>query len=277
MDINNLFIEHKMKIIIVVGIIILYIIYLLLKKYVLVRDTPNSLDKVIIPNGIDVNKINTIEKVITNNNIPALPRDLADSLIRNTDLTTFMYIYVSDYDTNRNNKKTIVFKPHNDNSTINFQWYFTPKKNDIAFEIRLWNGLNSKLTIKDIQLRTWVSVACVVSGNQANLYKNGKFYKSVVLKGIPVFINRPILLGRGYGLQTYTGFLGSFYHSYKAESEKFIKELHDNSKPKPPKVLPEKINEKCPTLKTSITNQFNILSSDLTNFSTDFSNTLANI
>ena len=264
--INNLFDEHKTKIMIVIGIIILYISYLLLKKYVLVRDPSDITSQVLIQKGMDV-AANNSDDIIKNNLLSALDPEKANNFIKSSQLTTFFYVYLTDFDTNFRIKKNIVLKQHSDNG-INFQWSISPQKNNVIFEIRLSNGLNGKVTIKDIQLRTWTSFACIVDGNQANLFKNGKYYRSVVFNGIPVFVNTPILLGKGFtgsvtGVQTYTGFLSTFYISYKAEDESLITKLH-NMVPPEPKEKPT--SDKCPSIQTQLKTAFTDKQKQLMNY-----------
>jgi hypothetical protein len=247
MDINTLFTENKTTIMIVGGIVLLYIIYILLKKYVFLRDETSIVDTILVPDGMDVSKDNT-DDILKNNTISKLDNETGKSLEKSFQLTTFVYLYLYSFDTNLGQVKNIIYKPHNDGS-INFQWYISPNKNDVVFEIKLSNGLNGKITIPNIQLRRWISVACIVDGNQANFYKDGKYYRSVVLNGIPVFTNSPILLGKGFnnfsGILTYTGYLASFYHSYRAEEESFIENLHKSARPADPVTEPD--SDKCIT------------------------------
>jgi hypothetical protein len=265
---NNLFNEHKTKIMIVIGIIILYISYLLLKKYVLVRDPNDTTEQVLIKKGMDV-AANNSDDIIKNNLLSALDPEKAKDFIKSSQLTTFFYVYLTDFDANFRIKKNIVFKRHSDNG-INFQWSISPRKNNVEFEIRLSNGLNGKATIKDIQLRTWTSFACIVDGNQANLFKNGKYYRSVVFNGIPVFVNTPILLGKGFtssvrDVQTYAGFIGTFYVSYKAEDESLISKL-SNMVPPEPKEKPTSTSDKCPSIQTQLERAFTDKQAELINY-----------
>jgi hypothetical protein len=263
MDIKNLFAEHKMKLIIVVGIIIAYILYVIIKNYILTRPSIQQETTIFSPYMMDVNVSNT-DKIIKENVIPALEADKAKELEKTFQLTTFVYIYLGDFDTNLGVKKNIIFKPHsNSNTDLNFQWSISPKKNDAVLEVKLTNGLNAKLTIKDISPRTWTSISCVIDGNQAILYKNGNYYKSAVLNGIPIYVNSPILLGKGFNkfsrIQSYSGYLASFYISYKAESASFIKDLHNNNKPKKAPPVAQGSSEKCPNIQQIL--EGNILSS----------------
>ncbi len=262
MDVNTLISQNRMPIIIVVGIILLYIIYLLAKKYILVRGPSSTVASVLVPAGMDVNKDNT-DDIIKNNTIPALEEKDTKDFIKSFQLTTFVYVYLSDFDKNLGMKRNIVYKPHTDGS-VNFQWSINPQKNDVVFEIKLSNGLNGTVTIPNIQLRTWTSVACIIDGNQGNFYKDGKYYRSVIFNGIPIFTNTPIVLGKGFNqfspIQTYSGFLATFYYSYRAEDESLITNLH-KSRPNEPLVKPE--DDKCPTLETQLTGSLTNLGSSL--------------
>jgi len=262
MDVNTLISQNRMPIIIVVGIILLYIIYLLAKKYILVRGPSSTVASVLVPAGMDVNKDNT-DDIIKNNTIPALEEKDTKDFIKSFQLTTFVYVYLSDFDKNLGMKRNIVYKPHADGS-VNFQWSINPQKNDVVFEIKLSNGLNGTVTIPNIQLRTWTSVACIIDGNQGNFYKDGKYYRSVIFNGIPIFTNTPIVLGKGFNqfspIQTYSGFLATFYYSYRAEDESLITNLH-KSRPNEPLVKPE--DDKCPTLETQLTGSLTNLGSSL--------------
>jgi hypothetical protein len=253
MDINTLFSQNKTTIIIVVGIILLYIIYILLKKYVFLRAKTAAVDTIVVPDGMDVSKDNT-DDILKNNTIAKLDDETGKSLAKSFQLTTFVYLYLYDFDTNLGQAKNIIYKPHSDRS-INFQWYISPNKNDVIFEIKLSNGLNGKVNIPNIELRKWISVACIVDGNQANFYKDGKYYRSVVFNGIPVFANSPILLGKGFnnfsGILTYTGYLASFYHSYRAEEESFIENLDKRTRPAVPASEPD--SDKCITTISQMT------------------------
>ena len=271
MDVNTLVSQNKIPIMIVIGIILLYIIYLLFKKYILVKGPASTIASVLVPNGMDVNKDNTDDK-IKNNMIPALEEKDTKDYLKSFQLTTFVYVYLADFDRNLGVKKNIIYKPHSDGG-LNFQWSINPQKNDVVFEIKLSNGLNGTVTIPNIQLRTWTSVACIIDGNQANFYKDGKYYRSAIFNGIPVFTNTPIVLGKGFnqfsGVQTYTGFLASFYYSYRAEDEIIISNL-DKARPGEPRVAPE--DEKCPTIETQLTGALTNLGTSFSNLGTSFSN-----
>jgi len=66
MDVNTLVSQNKIPIMIVIGIILLYIIYLLFKKYILVKGPASTIASVLVPNGMDVNKDNTDDKIKNN-------------------------------------------------------------------------------------------------------------------------------------------------------------------------------------------------------------------
>ena len=265
MDINTLFQENRMSILIVAGIILLYIIYLLLKKYVLVRGPVSTLSTLLIPNGIDVNANNT-DNVIKNNVIGQLDNKTSYEYSNSFQLTTFVYTYISNFDKNMGQNRNIILKQDSMNN-MNFQWYISPNKNDIIFEIKLSNGLNGKVTIPNIKINTWTSVGCIIDGNQANFYRDGKYYRSVVFNGAIKFQNGPILLGKGFGnfsgVNTYSGFLSSFYYSYRAEDESIMSQLHSSGKPDKPKILPE--DDKCDTLDTQVSSWFEKKSDNLLN------------
>ena len=224
-------------VIVLLGIVGYASYYYINKSKVNHNNTESSL---LIPDGINTLDMNNTD-IIKNNTLGVLDDKTASSYSKSQQLTTFFNIYLSTFKTNNGVKKNIMLK---DGS---FQWSFQSRTNNIDLDLYTGNNQTQTITIQDIPLRKWISIACVVDGNQVTIYRDSMFYKSVALHAPISFKNAPILLGRGDGINSYAGQIATLYYSYTAEPLSNIVSLYNNNKP--PKIVPTPGDNvtQCPT------------------------------
>jgi hypothetical protein len=145
-------------------LIIIYIIYLLIKKYrKLKRENP-----VFFKNGIDGKQ----HKIIKDKNIII-------SLEKN-EFTYNFFLYVSDWDYNIYWHKPILAK------TQNFREFsplvsLNPIKNDLSATVSTENGNQFTLTFSDFPLKRWTNVGIVLHEKIFELYINGLLADTAIL------------------------------------------------------------------------------------------------
>lgn len=269
MDFKGLLTRFKGPITIVSVVVLIYLLYWIITKYIIIPKNPVTNSVVLLADGIVPSEKNTVDNILKDNILAELNEEEEKKYKNSVELTTFVYIKLMNMDGNYGTKKNIIYKPSSSASQTNdpsFEWFIRPRVNDAVFRIKVADKNRTyydTVEINDIPIAVWTSLACVVDGNKVNLYKNGKYYKSKVLRGIPQFVNTPILVGKGFtggfsGIPSYDGYLGGVYYSYKAESESFINNLQGTSlsksaeKAKDTRPLCDVITEKGQRISTAI-------------------------
>jgi hypothetical protein len=242
-QVNDLLQRYKFPIIIVATILLGYLFYWIYIKYLKKSSPEQTNSKVLFSDSLVPLKNNNIKDVITDNILMEMKKEDVIKLKSRNQLTVFTYIKLSNMDTNYGSKKNILFKsatPNINGDDPSFQLSIRETVNDVEFRIKVHSGNNfyyDSVYVTDIPIAVWTSVAFVVDGNQINVYKNGKFYRSKVLSGQTKFVNTPLLVGKGQTkdymditkFNSLDGYIAGLYYSYVAESESFINTLHNTA------------------------------------------------
>ena len=200
-QVKDILTKYKRQFIIGAIIVGIYIIYKLIKWFVVSVTSDKKTEVVLLNKGVLALGNNTVAPYLSSNIIGNISEDELKKVVPNQ-LTTFFYAKIYNVDRNYRVLKNIVFKPQDGSSTVDkpgFNWSLNSIKNDIQFTIKVFDeGVEyyDTITVSNVPLMVWTSFACVVEGNKIIIYKNGEYYTSKILRGSPRFANNPILIGR---------------------------------------------------------------------------------
>ena len=248
--------KYKRQLIIGAVVVGIYIIYKLIKWFVVSVTSDKKTEVVLLNKGVLALNNNTVAPYLASNIIGNISEDEQKNVVPNQ-LTTFFYAKIYNVDRNNRVLKNIVFKPQDGSSTVDkpgFNWSLNSIKNDIQFTIKVFDeGVEyyDTITVSNVPLMVWTSFACVVEGNKIIIYKNGEYYTSKILRGSPRFANNPILIGKGISgpfasIQSFEGGIAGLYISYKTETPDYIRYLHDTAIKAVNTFMPD-LSLRCPT------------------------------
>lgn len=256
-QVKDILSKYKRQIIIGATILGIYLVYRLIKWFVVSVTNDKKTERILLNRGVLALNNNNITPYLVSNVIGNISEDEVKKVVPNQ-LTTFCYVKIFNIDKNNRALRNIMFKPQDGTSTVEkpgFNWSLNGIKNDLQFTIKVFDeGVEyyDTVTISNVPLMVWTSFACVVEGNKIIVYKNGEYYTSKILRGSPRFSNNPILVGKGYSdafgkVQSFEGGIAGLYISYKTETPDYIRYLHETALKLIDNVTMELPKARCPT------------------------------
>jgi hypothetical protein len=238
-EVKDVLLKYKRQLIIGAGILAIYLIYILIKWFVVSVTSDKKTETILLNKGVLSLNNNNVGSYLASNVISNISEDEVKKVVPNQ-LTTFFYVKVFNIDRNNRVLRNVILKPQDGSSSIEkpgFNWSVNGIKNDLQFTIKVFDdGVEyyDTVTVSNVPLMVWTSFACVVEGNKIIIYKNGEYYTSKILRGSPRFVNNPVLIGKGYSgpfanVQSFEGAIAGLYISYKTETPDYIRYLHETA------------------------------------------------